>query len=141
MIGWAVLYGLIAMVILFIIGKIMNYTNITDYWSTGLFVSLILLLVTLATVNGSYIAGLNQMSMCNDSIQNLVKVAMSILASITIILAYMIYYEFGTNDQISTYLMIMIHVNLLCSVMTLCLVSMRQLSDIGIQTKGLSLSN
>ena len=141
MIGWAVLYGLVAMVVLFVIGKVMNYTTITDKWSTALFTSLMLLLITLATVNGSYIAGLNRMSMCNDSIKNLVKVSMSILASITIILAYMIYYEFGTNDQVSNYLMIMIHVNILCSLLTLCLVIMRKLAGIGIQTKGLSLVN
>jgi hypothetical protein len=130
--GWGVLYTLGVLLLLFIGAKLGNYTPVTNWWSTAVWSSLLLLLVILITVNGSYAALLKNMHMCNNSIKSFVQVAMSILAVITVIMCYVMYYEFGSNYTTDTYLGIMLHVNFLLSLMTLCLVTMQKLSSLSI---------
>jgi hypothetical protein len=130
--GWGVLYTLGVLLLLFIGAKLGNYTAITNWWSTTVWSSLLLLLVILVTVNASYAALLKNMHMCNNAIKSFVEVAMSLLGVITVIMCYVMYYEFGTNYTTDTYLGIMLHVNFLLSLMTLCLVTMQKLSSLAI---------
>jgi len=128
-IGWAVLYSLAAILVVFIGGSLSGYTGLMDYWSKFVWASLFILLVVLIAINGSYDFALTHMTMCKNAQDNFVKVAMSILAIITVILCYIMYYEFGTNKSTQTYLLIMLHVNFLGSLLNLCLVTIHKLSD------------
>lgn len=127
-IGWAILYIFGAIVLLFIGAALAGYASITDYWSTFVWSSLVIALIALATINGSYAAALKNMYMCPNSLISFIKVAMSLLALITVILCYIMYYEFGTNKNTETYMLVMLHVNFLASLLNLCLVTIHQLS-------------
>ena len=86
----------------------------------------------LATINGSYNSMLSKMHMCENALNSFIKVAMVTLAAITIGIWYVINNDFGTNRNTNTYLLVMLHVNLLCSLLNLCLVTMQKLSGTGI---------
>jgi hypothetical protein len=106
-----------------------------DWWSTFIWSTLVILLVILSTINGSYNSMLVKMYMCANAQISFIEVSMSILALITILLWYIMYYDFGTNQNVNTYLFIMLHVNLLCSLLNLCLVTMQNLSNVNISKK------
>jgi hypothetical protein len=91
------------------------------------------LLITLATINGSYSTILKNMAMCSATTTYFIKVAMSLMAVITIMFWYIMTYNFNQSEVTDNYLLIMLHINLLASVMTLCLTTMQQLALLGIQ--------
>lgn len=75
------------------------------------------------------------MHMCDAALISFIEVAMSILAVVTIIIFYIMNKDFGTNQNVNTYLLIMLHVNLFCSLLNLCLVTMQKLSNTKIPSK------
>jgi hypothetical protein len=131
--GWGVLYSAGVLLLLFIGAYLGNFTSTLEWWSTFVWSTLIILLVLLAMINGSYTSMLVNMHMCANALNSFVKIAMSILGVITAILWYIMQYEFGTNQNTTTYLLIMLHVNLLLSLLNLCLVTMQKLSGLNIQ--------
>jgi hypothetical protein len=127
-IAWVVL-GIIGLIFLiFLFGYATNQSNITDMWSLFVWGSFIALLASLAIVNASFNRMLINMNMCKTSMKNFLQVSMSTLAVATILLSYILYYDFGTNQNIRHYLVFMLHVNLLTSIINLCMVTMQQLS-------------
>jgi len=131
-IGWAVLYTIVALCLMFLGAFMAGSVAIMDWWSTFIWSTLIILLVILSTINGSYNSMLVNMHMCANAQISFIQVSMSILSLITILLWYIMYYDFGTNQNVNTYLFIMLHVNLLCSLLNLCLVVMQNLSNVNI---------
>ena len=67
--------------------------------------------------------------MCDAALFSFIECAMSILAVITIIIFYIMNNDFGTNQNVNTYLFLMLHINLFCSLLNLCLVTMQKLSN------------
>lgn len=128
LIAWCVLGVMGLIFLLFVFGYFMNYKGITDMWSIFVWTSFSALLMTLAIVNASFNSALINMNMCKTSITNFLEVCMSTLAVATIILSYILYYDFGTNQNIRQYLFFMLHVNLLTSIINLCMVTMQQLA-------------
>ena len=132
-IGWGVLYTIGFLLILFAGSFLSGVRSITDWWSTFVWSTVLILLVMLATINGSYNAFLVNMHMCNNALQSFIQVAMSMLSLITIIIFYIMKNDFGTNQNVNTYLFIMLHVNLLCSLLNLCFVTMQKMSNLNLE--------
>lgn len=139
-IGWGVLYTICALLLMFLGAYIANYTSALDWWSTFVWSSLVIQLVVLGTINGSYTTMLVNMNMCGNALNSFIKLSMSLLAAVTIIMWYIMQYDFGTNQNTKTYLLIMLHVNLLLSLLNLCLVTMQKLSGLNIQSDFVKLS-
>jgi hypothetical protein len=127
-IGYGILGTIGALGLIFLAGYLTNNAGITDKWSLFIWSSLIILLVSLAIINTSYNRMLSTMRMCKASITTMLQTCMTSLAVATILLCYILYYDFGTNQNIRQYLLFMLHVNLLTSIINLCMVTMQQLS-------------
>jgi len=131
-IGWGVLYTIGALLLMFFGAYIGNYTSTLEWWSTFVWSSLVVQLVILGTINGSYNSMLVNMNMCSNALKSFITISMSLLSAVTIIMWYIMQYDFGTNQNTKTYLLVMLHVNLLLSLLNLCLVTMHKLSGLNI---------
>jgi hypothetical protein len=131
-IGYAILVMIAILVMLFIGAKIIGYIPDLDWVSFIIRLTFMSLLITLVTIDGSYSTILKNMAMCSATTTYFIKVAMSLLAAITIMFWYIITYTFDQSEITDNYLLIMIHISLLASIMTLCLTTMQQLSLLGI---------
>lgn len=131
-IGWAVIYTIGVLLLMFIGAYLANFTSALEWWSTFIWSSLVIMLVVLASINGSYNTMLVNNKGSADGLNSFIKVSMSILSVITIIMWYIMQYDFGTNQNTKTYVLIMLHVNLLLSLLNLCLVTMQKLSGLNI---------
>lgn len=127
-IGYGILGTIGFLGLIFFLAYLTNQTGVTDKWSLFVWSSLIILLVSLAIINTSYNRMLAKMTMCKASITTLLQTCMISLALATILLCYILYYDFGTNQNIRQYLLFMLHVNLLTSIINLCMVTMQQLA-------------
>jgi len=130
--GWAVLYAISALLFMFLGAYLGGVVSIVNWWSTFIWSALVCMLAVLASINGSYNAMLVNMTMCADALKSFITVAMTTLAAITIVLWYIMYYEFGTNQNTTTYLLVMLHVNFFASIVNLCMVTMHKLSGLNI---------
>jgi hypothetical protein len=128
-IGWMVLYTIGFLLILFAGAFLRGAVSVINWWSTFVWSTLLILLVILATINASYNTYLVNMHMCDAALFSFIECAMSILAVITIIIFYIMNNDFGTNQNVNTYLFLMLHINLFCSLLNLCLVTMQKLSN------------
>lgn len=129
-IGWGVLGTVIALALIFL-GAFLTKTDfITQWWSVFIWTSLLILITVLIVINISYASALKGMTMCSATKTSFVDSALGTLAAISILLFYIIQYEFGTNQDTDTYLKLMVHVNLLGSLMTLCMVTMLQIHNL-----------
>jgi hypothetical protein len=133
-IGWGVVGIFGALLVMFLLSYLAGISSVGNWWSIFIWSSLIILLVILATINGSYTSMLVNMHMCTSALNSFIQVSLLILGLITIILWYIMNHDFGTNQNVNTYLFIMLHVNLLCSLLNLCLVTMQQLSGVNIKS-------
>lgn len=129
-IGNGILVTLGVLSLLFL-GAFLTKTDIiTQWWSVFIWVSLLVLITVLIVINVSYASSLRGMTMCSETKTKFVDSALGTLAAISILLFYIIQYEFGTNQDTDTYLKLMVHVNLLGSLMTLCMVTMLQIHNL-----------
>jgi hypothetical protein len=128
-IGWGVLYTIGILALLFLGAFIRDATAVTNWWSTFVWSTLVVLLVMLAIINATYDSMLVNMHMCLSALTSFIEVAMSMLALVTIIMFYIMNKDFGTNQNVNSYIFIMLHVNLFCSLLNLCLVTMQKLSN------------
>ena len=127
-IGSGILSLIMLLGLLFGISKLFGYTYVFDWWAVFIRVSFIALVISLAAINGSYTGILKNMSMCTETVKNFINTATSLLAAITILLWYIVSYNFDRSDTTENYLLIMLHINILASLLTLCLTTMQKLS-------------
>ena len=112
-------FGLL--LILFIIGYLFKNTIITSYWSKFIWGSLIILLIALSSINGVFnsLVADKTKNICNSAKDPTILTMSVILGLITLLMGYIINFEFGQNIDVQTYILIMLHVNLFSSLLVL----------------------
>jgi len=132
-VGYTMLVMIGILIVLFVGIKLAGFVPDLDWVSFIIRLAFMSLLITLATINGSYSTILKNMAMCSETTTYFIKVAMSLMAVITIMFWYIMTYNFNQSEVTDNYLLIMLHINLLASIMTLCLTTMQQLALLGIE--------
>ena len=128
--GWLIVVVFGLLLILFIIGFVFNNSFVISYWSKFIWGSLIILLIALSSINGVFnsLVADNTKNICNSAKDPTISTMTIILALITILMGYIINFDFGQNLDVQTYILIMLHVNLLCSILVLSYVVLFKLA-------------
>ena len=119
--GWLIVVVFGVLLTLFIIGYVFNNSLVTSYWSKFIWGSLIILLIALSSINGVFNSVLadSTKNICNTAKDPTILTMTIILGLITLLMGYIINFEFGQNLDVQTYILIMLHVNLLSSLLVL----------------------
>lgn len=132
LVGWLALIIITVFVVFFLIGYIFSISVITEHLSKFVWGSLLVLTVSLLAINGSFSAAAKK-NICNAAKSPSIKVILGTLAAITILMGYIINFEFGKSiDPGQTYIIVMLHVNLFCSMLVLSYVTLFQISKASI---------
>lgn len=127
--GYVVLVVFVLFLILFLGSFMYKNSLITEYWSKFIWGSLVVLLVSLSAINATFNSALATKNICNTAKDPTIKIILSSLSAITILMGYIIYFEFENNIDVQTYILIMLHVNLFCSVLVLSYVVLFKLAN------------
>ena len=122
--GYVVLVVFVLFLILFVFSFMYKNSVITEYWSKFLWGSLFILLVSLSAINGTFNSALATKNICNTAKDPTIKIILATLSAIALLMGYIIYFEFGNNIDVQTYILTMLHVNLFCSILVLTYVVM-----------------
>ena len=128
--GWVILGVFGLLLILFIIGYVIKNSIITSYWSKFIWGSLIILLIALSSINGvfnSVVADKTKV-ICNTAKDPTITTMTVILGLISLLIGYIIHFDFGQNLDVQTYILIMLHVTLFCSLLVLSYVILFRLA-------------
>ena len=119
--GWVIVVVFGLLLTLFIIVYVFNNSFVTSYWSKFIWGSLIILLISLSSINGVFNSVLadSTKNICNTAKDPTILTMTIILGLITLLMGYIINFEFGQNLDVQTYILIMLHVNLFSSLLVL----------------------
>jgi hypothetical protein len=119
--GWLIVGVFGLLLIIFVIGYAIKNSIITSYWSKFIWGSLVILLIALSSINGvfnSIIADKTKV-VCNTAKDPTITIMTIILGLITLLMGYIIHFDFGQKLDVQTYILIMLHVNLFSSLLVL----------------------
>jgi hypothetical protein len=126
--GWIVLSVFGLLLILFVIAYLFKNSIAITYWSYFIWTSLLILLIALSAINGTFNSVLLTKNICSSSKDPTITIILSILSAITLLMGYIINFDFGQRLDVQTYLLIMLHVNLLSSLLVLSFVVLFKLA-------------